>query len=274
MKPSEATIRHRLLRRLWAMSSQFFEGRYRDENDRLRSAFRLLYLTPRAGCLPDSMVGDDLEADIRRMFRCVALAVGHTLEEVHADRLSQPDPDRPPFPIRIRDIVETSFEDRTHFLLYIHGYVLLEASYKAWGFYFDSLQALCDELWGLYSIAERRLLRVPPRLLRMGEGPSSDVVASELAPEEPICQPCLAATVGQRKRKFGSLVGRVKRFFDEGEHTTPEDAERWRPERVLDVLGDIATSAVFGWDWSDDKWFAFEVAREAIRWFAGRDDSI
>lgn len=107
--------------------------------------FRSLYLTERFGCIPDHLLGEDILVDIRNLYYWVLDGVREELQErVGAKGF-------------VWVAVDPSYEDPTYALLLHQDRVLLEVSRKAWRFYWESEEAMAEELEGWYQQAARRL---------------------------------------------------------------------------------------------------------------------
>ncbi len=107
--------------------------------------FAALYLSERDGCIPDRFIGDDLLNDIRTMYYAVLDGVR---EELRAR-------------LQLREflsvLVDPSYEDTTEFVMMTSEQVLLFGGSKAWHFYWDSEEAMAEELEDWYRGAASRL---------------------------------------------------------------------------------------------------------------------
>ena len=120
--------------------------------------FRTLYLNERDGCVPPELLDADLSDSIHMMYYAVLDGVREELR------------------LRVRPsdslwvLVEASYEDATNFVLMTGEKVLLFGGSKAWHFYWESEDAMAEELEDWYSGAAQRLASGRSKVERSAEG--------------------------------------------------------------------------------------------------------
>lgn len=107
--------------------------------------FSTLYITERDGCVPESLLEDELLNSIHAMYYAVLDGLRDELRERTRTRDS------------LWILVDPSYEDTTAFALITDELVLCTGWRKAWHFYWPSEDEMAEELQGWYEAAAGRL---------------------------------------------------------------------------------------------------------------------
>ncbi len=121
------------------------EGAY-FQGEEGEDVFRSLYLTDRDVCIPDHLIGEDVLTDIRSLYYW-------TLDGVHEELQERLNPNA-----FLQVFVDPSYDDARYALLVADDRLLLQVGKKAWNFYWESEEAMAEELEIWYQQAAAGLM--------------------------------------------------------------------------------------------------------------------